>query len=176
MNAMAGVADVADVAVLVVTLAALIALVAMWLVWTAGRLDRLHLRLETARASLDTQLARRAGLAVELASTEAVDPASALLLLEASARARGETGLERWQAESELTEVLRQAAVAEPRADSLVADLDDAARRAGMARRIHNDLATATRGLHDRRRVRWFRLAGHANRPALIEFDDRPLS
>jgi hypothetical protein len=165
-----------DLAVLVVTLALVLALVAMWLVWTAGRLDRLHLRLETARASLDTQLARRAGLAAELASTEAVDPASALLLLEASGRARGETGLERWQAESELTEVLRHVAVAGPGADSLVADLDDAARRAGMARRIHNDLAAATRALHDRRRVRWFRLAGRAERPALVQFDDRPLA
>jgi hypothetical protein len=183
--------SVADVAVLVLTLAVVLALVAMWLAWTAGRLDRLHLRLETARASLDTQLARRAGLAAELASTEAVDPASALLLLEASGRARAETGPERWQAESELTEVLRHvglpepggdplvadALVADPQvADPLLADLDDAARRAGMARRIHNDLAVATRAMHDRRRVRWFRLAGRAERPELVEFDDRPLA
>jgi hypothetical protein len=170
------VTDLADVVLLLLAVGVLIGILAAWLTWTAGRLDRLHLRLETARASLDTQLARRAGLAAELASCGVLDPASALLLLEASGRTRGETGSERWQAESELTLVLRRVGAPGAETEPLVAELDDAARRAGLARRIHNDLATSTQAMHDRRRVRWFRLAGHATRPALIDFDDRPLA
>ena len=40
-----------------------------------------------------------------------------------------------------------------------------------LARRIHNDLVVRAQGLHRRRRVRWFRLAGHAAWPTTIEFD-----
>ena len=167
--------EVADIVVLITIVAALAALLATWLVWTAGRLDRQHLRLEAARASLDTQLARRTGLAFELASSGALDPASALILLEASASTRSAAGADRWQAESELTEVLRQAGLPPVDESPIAADLADAARRSAMARRIHNDLAVATRALHDRRRVRWFRLAGHADPPEVVEFDDRPV-
>jgi hypothetical protein len=76
-------------------------------------------------------------------------------------------------AESGLTSALH--AVELPSADTepLVAELRDAARRASMARRIHNDLAARTAELHSRRRVRWFRLAGHARVPVMIDFDDR---
>lgn len=157
-------------------LAVLALLLGLWLLWTAGRLDRQHLRLEAAQASLDTQLARRAGLASELASCGLVDPATSVLLLEAVGRTRDSAGLERWQAESELTAVLQQGGLwADQPADPLVLDLVDATRRVAMARRIRNDLAVNTRALHDRRRVRWFRLAGRAKRPEPVDFDDRPL-
>lgn len=56
--------------------------------WTAGRLDRLHHRVESARASLETELARRAALVAELAGAGILDPASSLLLLDAAHRAR----------------------------------------------------------------------------------------
>lgn len=172
--------SVTDLAAILVALAVLVGLLVVWFTWTAGRLDRMHLRLEAARAGLDAQLARRAGLAAELGASGGLDPASALLLLEAADQTRDTGGADRWQAESELTAVLREVGVpapdAEPLVSELVHDLDEATRRAGMARRIHNDLATATRGLHDRRRVRWFRLAGHAEPPELLEFDDRPRS
>jgi hypothetical protein len=168
---------VADIALLLVVVAAFVAAVGLWLLWTAGRLDRQHLRLEAARASLDAQLARRAALASEIASSEVLDPASSLLMLEAAGRTRSgpETGVDRWQAESELTAVLRESGLPSAEQAPIVADLADSARRAAMARRIHNDLAVAALGLHDRRRVRWFRLAGHARRPDLVEFDDRPV-
>jgi hypothetical protein len=57
--------------------------------------------------------------------------------------------------------------------DPLVAELTVVARRAALARRIHNDVAATTRRLHARRRVRWLRLAGHAGSPQMIDFDDR---
>ena len=167
----------ADVALLLAVVAVVVALVGLWLLWTAGRLDRQHLRLEAARASLDAQLARRAALASEIASSEVLDPASSLLVLEAAGNTRAgpDSGVDRWQAESELTAVLRESGLPSPAELPLVGDLADSARRAAMARRIHNDLAVAALGLHDRRRVRWFRLAGHARRPDLVEFDDRPV-
>ncbi|MGH3372129.1 MAG: hypothetical protein ACRDPR_19255, partial [Nocardioidaceae bacterium] len=56
--------------------AAVVVLVALglWLTWTANRLDRLHHRLEVARASLDSQLLHRSGTALELATSGALDP------------------------------------------------------------------------------------------------------
>ena len=171
----------ADAVVLLVLVALAALVLGGWLIWTAGRLDRQHLRLEAARSALDAQLSRRAALAAEVAAAGTLDPAAGLLVLDAATTARSADGADRWQAESELTSVLLAAGVppvaraadgdAEP---DPVAELHDACRRVAMARRIHNDLAVAADGLHDRRRVRWFRLAGHAVRPQLVEFDDRP--
>jgi hypothetical protein len=164
-----------DLVGLLVVLAVLVLLLVPWLVWTAGRLDRQHLRLEAARATLEAQLARRAALATEVAASGSLDPASALLVLDAAAHVQSVDADGRWQAESELTEVLLGAGVPADDADPSSVELRNASRRVAMARRIHNDLATAADGLHARRRVRWFRLAGHATTPELIEFDDRPL-
>ncbi len=163
-----------EVAWLLVTVVVVAGVLGCWLLWTAGRLDRQHLRLEAARASLDAQLARRSSAAAALASADVLEPASALLLLDAAVRARSEDGDERWQAESDLTDVLLRVDLPEPGSSALVADVDDAARRAGLARRIHNDLVAGTVGLHGRRRVRWFRLAGRAQPPVPVEYDDRP--
>lgn len=150
-------------------------LLACWFTWTAGRLDRMHLRVEAAEASMRAQLHRRASVAMELAGGGLGDPASALLLMETSRSAR-ETeaeGPDHWLAESDLTAALFALDLPPPSVEPLVDELVDSARKAGMARRIHNDLAATTRQLHARRRVRWFHLAGHARPPAMIEFDDR---
>ena len=152
---------------------------AAWCSWTASRLDRLHLRCEVAGSSLRAHLLERSGAALELAAGGLSDPASALLLLDAasSARAAESTSLIPgngvWLAESDLTAALH--AVELPPADEepVVKQLRDAAARASMARRIHNDLVATTLALRDRRRVRWFRLAGHAPPPSMIDFDDR---
>lgn len=158
-----------------VALVVVAVLLAFWFSWTAGRLDRMHLRVEAAEASLRAQLHRRASVAMELAGGGLGDPASALLLMETSRSAReteGE-GAEHWLAESELTAALFALDLPPPSAEPLVEELVDSARKASMARRIHNDLVATTRQLHARRRVRWFHLAGHAVPPAMIEFDDR---
>jgi hypothetical protein len=160
---------------IIVSLLVVAAAAACWFSWTAGRLDRMHLRVEAAEASLRAQLHRRASLATELAGGGLGDPASALLLLETSRAARdsAESGPEHWLAESELTAALYALDLPPPDEEPLVGELADAARKASMARRIHNDLAATTRQLHARRRVRWFRLAGHAASPSMVEFDDR---
>jgi hypothetical protein len=43
-----------------------------------------------------------------------------------------------------------------------------------MARRFHNDAVRAARALRRHRKVRWFRLAGHAPFPMAFEMDDEP--
>ena len=168
--------DVPAWIVLVVALAVALAVLAgLWLSWTAGRLDRMHLRVEAAEASLRAHLHHRASVAAELASGGLSDPASALLLLEAARTARESEGDDaaHWLAESDLTASLRAVELPTPDQEPLVGELLDAAHRAGMARRIHNALVATTRALHERRRVRWFRLAGHAAAPSMIDFDDR---
>ncbi len=153
-----------------------VVLLGLWCLWTAGRLDRMHLRVEAARASLLGQLQHRASVATELAIGGVGDPASAVLLLAAARSARESEGrgdAEQWLAESELTAMLLALELPAPQEEPLVADLTDAARKAALARRIHNDVAATTGRLHGRRRVRWFRLAGHARSPQMIDFDDR---
>ncbi len=58
--------------------------------WRAGRLDRMHTRLQAARAALDVTLVRRSSVALELASSGFLDPATSLLLTSAAHEARGE--------------------------------------------------------------------------------------
>lgn len=157
---------------LAVGLLVLFAVLAVWFTWTAGRLDRLHLRCEAADVALRSALLRRSSVAVELAGGGLDDPASALLLLEAAHRAREATAAEKWLAESELTQTLRLIDLPAQSADPLVAELRDAARNVSVARRIHNDRVASTLALRSRRRVRWFGLAGRAEAPAMIDFDD----
>jgi hypothetical protein len=165
---------------LLVVVGLLLMLITVWCVWTAGRLDRMHLRVEAARASLLTQLQHRASVATELA-IGGLDPASSVLLLAAARAARegearegaGRDDRDRWLAESELTAMLLAVALPSPAEDPLVQELTDVGRRAALARRIHNDVTATTLRLHARRRVRWLRLAGHAVAPSMIDFDDR---
>lgn len=58
--------------------------------WRAGWLDRMHTRLQAARAALDVTLVRRSSVALELASSGFLDPATSLLLASAAHEARGE--------------------------------------------------------------------------------------
>src|SRR5262252_8032530 len=81
-------------------------MMAVYISWRAGRLDRLHTRLETARASLDAALVRRSSVALEFASSGLLDPATSLLLADLAHNARS-TQTRRELAESELTRTLR---------------------------------------------------------------------
>jgi hypothetical protein len=168
--------DVSAWTVLVIAIAiAFVVVSAVWLAWTAGRLDRMHLRVEAAEASVRAHLHHRASVAIELASGGMSEPASALVLLEASRHARESEGVgaEHWLAESDLTAALFAVELPPRAGEPLVEELLDAARKAGMSRRIHNDLVATARALHGRRRVRLFHLAGHAPAPDMIDFDDR---
>jgi len=155
----------------------------VYLSWTAGRLDRLHARVDAARAALDAQLVRRSAVAMELATCGLLDPASALLIADAASTARQAGDEDRTLAESDLSRALR-AALDQPDqleelSDSaegrqLVEELEAVGRRVVMARRFHNDAVRAARALRSKRHVRYLRLAGHARPPVTFECDDAP--
>ncbi|MEU9960277.1 hypothetical protein [Streptomyces liliifuscus] len=160
-----------------------VALVAigLYLSWTAGRLDRLHSRIDAARAALDAQLLRRASVAQELATSGVLDPAASIVLYEAAHAARQAEEDNREVAESDLSQALRavfgevqqvEAVQAVPGGEDAARELAQAVRRVPMARRFHNDAVRAARALRRHRKVRWFRLAGHAPFPLAFEMDD----
>jgi hypothetical protein len=167
----------------VVLAAVLVAALVLWLSWTANRLDRMHHRIDVARASLDTHLLRRSGAALELATSGTLDPARSLLLVDAAhqARAADPEGFE--AAESDLSEALRavladadevSALRADPAVGPLLAELGSDCRKVELARRFHNDVVVSARALRSRRRVRWLRLAGRAAPLETVDLDDVP--
>lgn len=167
----------------VIWIAVALALVAVYLGWTAGRLDRLHARLDAARAALDAQLLRRASIVQELATAGVLDPAASMVLYQAAHAARLAPEDQREVAESELSQALRavfadgaqvRAVRDAPGGEDTAAELAAAVRRVPMARRFHNDAVRAARALRRHRTVRWFRLAGHAPFPLTFEMDDEP--
>ncbi|CAM5509028.1 membrane protein [Streptomyces gougerotii] len=157
--------------------------IGVYLSWTAGRLDRLHARIDAARAALDAQLLRRASVAQELATAGVLDPAASIVLYEAAHAARQADEEAREVAESELSQALRavfgdasqvDAVRAAPGGTEAADELAAAVRRVPMARRFHNDAVRAARALRRHRTVRWLRLAGHAPFPLAFEMDDEP--
>ncbi len=145
--------------------------IGVYLSWTAGRLDRLHSRIDAARAALDAQLLRRASVTQELATSGVLDPAASIVLYEAAHAARQAEEDQREVAESELSAALRavfgepaqvEAVKEVPGGEDAATELAAAVRRVPMARRFHNDSVRAARALRRHRTVRLFRLAGHA--------------
>jgi hypothetical protein len=169
-------------ATLIWILVALIA-IGLYLSWTAGRLDRLHSRIDATRAALDAQLVRRASVAQEIATSGVLDPAASIVLYEAAHAARQAEEEQREVAESELSQALRavfadpqqvEAVREAPGGEAAARELTEAVRRVPMARRFHNDAVRAARALRRHRKVRLFRLAGHAPFPMAFEMDDEP--
>ncbi len=167
----------------IILIAVALVAVGLYLSWTAGRLDRLHARIDAARAALDAQLLRRASVAQELATAGVLDPAASIVLYESAHAARSAEPEQREVAESELSQALR-AVLAEtdtvtavrqaPGGTAAIGELTQAVRRVPMARRFHNDAVRAARAVREHRVVRWFRLAGHAPFPLAFEMDDEP--
>jgi len=152
----------------------------------ASRIDRLHQRIELARATLDAQLLRRSRAVEALATSGLVDPASAMVLAVAASNSRHSEGLDpvdRGIIESEmsrdLVEVFADPGAVEelrasPQGRELVEDLAAACTQVTLARRFLNDGVQAARLLRSGRMVRLFRLAGKAPQPATFEMDDAP--
>ncbi len=167
----------------VVLLVLFLALGGFYLSMTAGRLDHLHQRIDTSRLALDAQLLRRSSVALELASSGVLDPASSLLVVESAHGARTSTDADpadRAMAESDLTAALVAAldaddlaeVAAAPHGGEMLDELDAACRRVQLTRRFHNDAVRACRQLRRQRMVRLFRLAGHTPWPDSWEMDD----
>ena len=151
-----------------------VVLLAVYISWTAGRLDRLHARVDAAWAALDEQLVRRAAAARALAdalppgpTTDALHDAAAVAL------EAGPTGRER--VENDLSRALRAAVAAageRPAAAPVLAELETATNRVGLARAFHNDAVKNTRAIRLRWLPRALRLAGHRELPSYFEIDD----
>jgi len=167
-----------------------VAMVGVYVSWRAGRLDRLHARLEAARAALDVALVRRSSVALEFASSGLLDPATSLLLASVAHDARsaqngpeGGQGQEGGQElpESDLTRALR-AVFGQPGfrsslngtegADELLTELESAAHQVFLARKFYNDAVAATVAARRRPLVRLLRLAGGAPLPEFFEIED----
>ena len=169
--------------------------VAWYLSYSAARLDRLHTRAEGALSALDAQLVRRAEATLELANSGALDAASALMLAAAASDSleahndralehdllEGQSFGEREAFESDLTEALQAAlspevvaAIREERGLGAAAlqRVEAAGVRVQLARRFHNDAVSDVQRVRRKPVVRWFRLAGHADLPRTVEFDD----
>ena len=87
-----------------------VGLAMLYLSWMAGRLDRLHARIDAAWAALDAQLVRRAAVAAELAGhlvVRTADPALADRLVLAAHTAYAAEPQEREAAENALGKALR---------------------------------------------------------------------
>jgi hypothetical protein len=166
--------------ILFFSVVAVLALSGVYTSWRAGRLDRLHARLEGARYALDAALLRRSSVALELASSGLLDPATSVLLAGAAHDARSaESGQE--MAESDLTRALRavfeqpgfrELLAGRDGAEELLGELEGAAHQVFLARKFYNDAVAATL----RARRRWLavllRLAGTAPKPEFFEIDD----
>ena len=172
----------AQIVAVVLAVVLVLGLVTVWLSSTAGRLDRLHIRLATAQVSLDRQLVDRAAAAAQVAHSGALDPAASVLLLGAAESAR-QTGPDRDAAESALSADLRAVLGAEESVDAawrhesvrpLLIELAACCDRVRLARRFHDDLVTRTQAVRHRRVVRLVRLAGHAAWPVVVHLDDDP--
>jgi hypothetical protein len=154
--------------------------IGVYVSWRAGRIDRLHARVDMARAALDVTLLRRSSVALELATSGILDPATSLLL---AAAVHGTRGGDRPHdlAESDLTRALR-AAFSQPDfraslsgkegADELLADVEETAHQVFLARKFYNDMAAATRDARNRRLARVLHLSGKAPCPEFFEMDD----
>lgn len=158
-------------------------LAGFYLSMTAGRLDHLHRRIDMSRLALDAQVLRRSSVALELASSGLLDPATSMLVAEAAHEARTATDgadVDRALAESDLTAALVAALdpddIAEVTASAsgpgMLSELDASCRRVQLSRRFLNDAVRACRQLRRQRMVRLFRLAGHTPWPDTWEMDD----
>ena len=168
---------------LILIIAALLLVVlAFYLRGLAARLDRLHLRVDASAAALDARLERRAALSVEVALSGALDPASAVLLLNAATTAQ-HAGRQKSSAESDLSAALRAVfpddetvaeLVEDAEARDTLTELGETCQGVVLARRFANDATRAA--VHVRRRgvVRALRLAGHAPWPPSRDLDDAP--
>jgi len=152
-------------------------LVASYVTWTAGRLDRLHARVDASWAALDAQLVRRAAAARAL--LEHLPQGAPHDQLEAAASAAVEAGeLGREAVENDLSRVLRTILPALAGDEAIAharSELELAVARVGLARSFHNGAVRDTLTVRRRLLPRALRLAGHRPPPTFFDVDDTSL-
>lgn len=149
-------------------------LLGAYVTWTAGRLDRLHARVDAAWAALDAQLVRRAAAARALVP-HVTDPAAATRVEDAAQLAVEAGEGARETIENDLSRSLRAAVpLLDPEAS--LDELRSAASKVALARSFHNAAVKDTRTVRWRRIPRLLRLAGHRAMPTYFEIDDTSLA
>ena len=154
-----------------------IAIIIFWyLTFSASRLDRLHHRVETSWATLDSLLQRRAAIALEVARSSITDPATSLLLTASAYQARSADIEDRSSAESVLSGALgmmlseRESIVA--KSDQvLLLELEQLTDKIKIAIAIHVEAVTRTLLIRRKLVFRLFRLSGTAPLPVTYEFE-----
>lgn len=147
---------------------ALVVLLAVYVSWTAGRLDRMHARVDASWAALDAQLVRRAAAARALVPHLPAWLAEELDHAAHEALEAGEAGRE--AVENRLSRALRSGLPVLP-AEVDLTELESAVTRVGLARSFHNGAVRDTRALRLRRMPRALRLHGHRRLPEYFEID-----
>jgi len=153
------------------------ALMIFWyLSFSASRLDRLHHRVETSWATLDSLLQRRAAIALEIARSAIADPATSLLLTASAYQARGAEIEDRSSAETVLSGALgmmlsERESVLNKTDQVLLDELDQLTDKIKVAIAIHVEAVTRTQLIRKKVVFRLFRLAGTAPLPVTYEFE-----
>ena len=158
----------------------LIVLIGWYLSFSASRLDRLHHRVETSWATLDSLLQKRAALAQEIVAESNLDPATSYLISTSATAARDANIIERSAAESVLSEALKlvQNAALNNSLElpsELLVELSDLTSKVKLAINIHLEAVNATRNVRSQLIIRLFRLAGKAPLPVRYAFEDDSL-
>ena len=150
----------------------IVVVVLVWrITWLATRVRRATTRAERTWSALDAALVGRAQRATELVMMPGIDPATALLVLDAAATAL-EPDLghgERERAESDLSYVLD---AVDPMLPAKPNALDLERARASMYRRLHNDAVATALWLRRRHTARILRLTRRSIEPRPFEMAD----
>jgi hypothetical protein len=154
-------------------------LLSMWVTFTLTRLDRLHARVDAARAALDAQLVRRAAALLRVVETPEtpLDPAARAQLQAVAIAATSPDGPERREAVENavgraVTGLAGGAGLETGIGVEAAAELREAAARVQVARRFYNDAVRDTRTLRARRMPRLLHLAGRVELPQFFDIDD----
>ena len=162
---------------------AVIAFIVWYLSYQAGRLDRLHHRIEVTELALHGQLVRRGGIVAELAAVPGIDPALSVLWGQAAHEALilpEVSSPERTQVEGELTNILVMTLDeveevneirSNPHASLLLDELLQVSERIKMSKQFHTDAVRDCLEIREQIIVRFFRLAGRANAPVPVDLD-----
>ena len=156
----------------ILALLIIVVVILVWRVtWLASRVHRVTTRAERTWSALDGALVGRARRAAELVMMPGLDPATALLVLDAAVAAlepdlsRGD----RERAESDLSHVLD---AVDPMLPASPRELASERARASLYRRLHNDAVATALLLRRRYTVRILRLAGRSAEPCPFEMSD----
>lgn len=158
----------------------IILIYAIYLSNVAGRLDRLHLKVENARHALDRQLALRTSICKEIIKLTSIDKKLINELENALKDSIQEESLEvhslqEWEIESRvsiaLTNIFDDENIVKTIEDkNLLTEIAAAIRRVSYALTFYNDAAKSAIKVRKRWTVRFFRLFGRAAMPEIIRF------